>query len=114
MAVIFVFAGSYREFISRFPSHQREYRYISSTDTLRGIRGGRFIKIGAWYRRPDMDHILHELVYSGMTEVHYIPPPILREEFVNTEFYQGGHWDEVQEPPETDDDKYFYRIGYKP
>jgi hypothetical protein len=96
--VIFVVAGNHREFVNLvgWSIGGQGYRSIVSEETIRGVRGGRFIKIGTWAERNDIENILFRLRVAEFVEINSLNE--LREEL------------ELK----TEDEKYFYRIGYKP
>lgn len=66
---IFVLAGSRREYGEYISDLQREakkerkrfnsdeYRYIYGPNSLRGIRVKEVVRIGSWYKRPDISSI---------------------------------------------------------
>ena len=88
--VVYVLSGTYREFMRELygkPSH----RYISSINTLIGTRGCRYIRMGTWNERPDINSILLMMRLNDMIDIT-----------------DGGQ----PKSPETEDDEYLYRIGY--
>jgi hypothetical protein len=64
---LFIIAGNYEQF--------REYQrkdtssdilvYVSSIDTLRGMREPKGKFIGTWYRREDINKIIYQLSAAG-------------------------------------------------
>lgn len=65
--VVYVLSGNFREFVQTFGRMTR-YRYIASANTLKGIRGGRYVKIGTWHTRYDLNNILLQLEISEMID----------------------------------------------
>ncbi len=67
MTKLFIIAGNHDQF--------REYQrkdtssdilvYVSSIDTLRGIREPKGKFIGTWYRREDINKIIYQLSVAG-------------------------------------------------
>jgi hypothetical protein len=64
---LFIIAGNYQQ----FQEYQRKgysddiLVYVSSIDTLKGIREPRGKFIGTWYKREDMLVILYQLSVAG-------------------------------------------------
>lgn len=98
---IYVLSGNYREYVVML-GHIPGYRYISSIENIRGIRRGRYVKIGTWYEKPDIEYILYELMLANMVDVTD-----------DIEISSGITYNKRKNTLNTEDDEYLYRIGYK-
>ncbi len=67
MTKLFIIAGNYDQFriYQRKDTSSDILVYVSSIDTLKGIREPRGKFIGTWYRREDMLVILYQLSVAG-------------------------------------------------
>ena len=105
--LIFVVAGNHREYLEyvRHSNGRFRYRMVVSTETIRGFRGGHYVRIGTWMDRDDIGYIMFQLHASECIEL------AADTNRANT----TPHIDlEAKDESElkTEDDKYFYRIGY--
>ena len=108
---VFVVAGRYNEFlehVSRYGNSTRGFRNVVSVESIRGTRCESFIRMGTWNQRPDIEDVMIQLHISGATELVTNTANTLHNVWID----EGPAW--IDEEPElrTEDDKYFYRIGY--
>jgi len=91
---LWILAGNWREF-----DHYRrlfsglgfEPIYLSHIDKIRGVREGKFIRVGTWYdrRTRELDEILEVLRISEFEEIRH--EVIEREEEERREYYMRQH-----------------------
>lgn len=66
--LIFVIAGNYREFKYHYPVNDRDIIYVHTVDQLRGYRGGKVVRVGTYYMRPDLEEIEREAQFVEMPQ----------------------------------------------
>lgn len=59
----FVIAGNHREFKYYFPQPDSKIIYVNSRDQLMGYHGGKVVRVGTWYERPDLEEIEREVKF---------------------------------------------------
>lgn len=76
MITHYIIAGTHQEFVNwkKKPEIQaiafledtvHQFVYVSSVNSIRGIREPHGKLIGTWYNRPDLNDILHQLLIAG-------------------------------------------------
>lgn len=63
---VYVIAGNHREFLYYYPKPDRNIVYVASERQLRGCHGGKIVRVGTWYERPDLEAIEREVAYVEM------------------------------------------------
>ncbi len=61
--ITFVIAGNHRQFKYYYPKPDRNIVYVHSVDQLRGHHGGKVVRVGTWYERPDLEELEREVRY---------------------------------------------------
>lgn len=65
---ILVVAGNYLEFINKYGSNNRSYKYLPMNRSLSNFRDGNIKYIGTFYKRPDLKEIKKACKLQNITE----------------------------------------------
>lgn len=67
MNIYFVVAGNrfeFNEFRSRDPYAYDKYMYVNDASSIRGYRNPRGTFVGTWYKNPNIDEIITQLLIA--------------------------------------------------
>lgn len=69
---IYIVAGTHKQALRYARDNtlsEKEFYYISDVTKVRGIRDGKFVRVGTWFEMPNINEILSRLETNNMEDI---------------------------------------------